>query len=219
MQTPPNPIERTAPVRTTASRRSKPERQLLDKFLWQGKPLPAFWTVGAVMSIVLNAVLIAVVILLGRQVFALKDLVTRQLVTGLYSNFILMDQAAISLEVPVTTNIPVKFDLTVNTDTTVTLSESTRIVNAQVSVLSGPTDIVLPAGTRLPINLEIVVPVDQTVPVNLIVPVDIQLSETDLHQPFVGLQGVVAPYYDQLIKPPNSWADVRCQILPLFGCP
>ena len=206
------PSGHTAPVRTN------PQRQLLEKVLWQGKPLPAFWTVGAALSILLNVILIVTVVLIGRQIFALKDLVTRQLVTGLYSNFILMDLAAITLDVPVTTDIPVQFDLIVETDTTVTLSQSTRIINAQVSVLSGPTDIVLPAGTELPINLKIIVPVDQTVPVNLVVPVDIQLSETDLHQPFVGLQTVVAPYYDQLIRPPNSWVELGCQILPLFAC-
>ncbi|KAA3646259.1 MAG: hypothetical protein DWQ07_08540 [Chloroflexi bacterium] len=215
---PENPIEHTSSVRTSNPRRPRPQRLNLEKLLWQGKPLPAFWTVGAAMSILLNVILVVTVILLGREVFALKELITRQLVAGLYANFILMDQASISLDVPVTTDIPVQFDLTVQTDTTVTLTESTRITNAQVSVLSGPTDIVLPAGTELPVNLEIIVPVDTTVPVNLIVPVDIQLSETDLHEPFTGLQGVVAPYYEQLIQPPNNWWDVWCRGIPIFGC-
>jgi hypothetical protein len=37
--------------------------------------------------------------------------------------------------------------------------------------------------------------VDTTVPVTLNVPVDIPLNETELHEPFVGLQDVVRPFY------------------------
>ena len=43
------------------------------------------------------------------------------------------------------------------------------------------------------------IPVDAMIPVTLTVPVSIPLNETDLHQPFVGLQQVVQPY-DTLLK-------------------
>jgi hypothetical protein len=56
------------------------------------------------------------------------------------------------------------------------------------------------------------VPVKTTVPVTLNVPVDIPLEQTQLHEPFVGLQGVVAPYYWSL-KP--QWKN--CQDVPGIG--
>jgi hypothetical protein len=61
--------------------------------------------------------------------------------------------------------------------------------------------IILPAGAELPIFIDnLVVPVDQEVPAILDVPVDIPLDQTELHEPFVGLQKVVEPWYC-LIEP------------------
>lgn len=78
-------------------------------------------------------------------------------------------------------------------------------------------DIELPKGLVLPISLGIMVPVDTMVPVNLSVPVNIPLEETELHEPFVGLQDVVQPYQDLLTPLPNSWQEVPlCQTIP--GC-
>jgi hypothetical protein len=51
------------------------------------------------------------------------------------------------------------------------------------------------------------VPVSTTVPVNLPVHVDIPLNQTELHQPFSGLQSVVAPYRNFLGNLPNTWED------------
>ena len=54
------------------------------------------------------------------------------------------------------------------------------------------------------------------VPVNLDVPVDIALENTDLHQPFVGLQGVVSPYQQMLGAMPDGWEDTPlCEPLAL----
>jgi hypothetical protein len=61
---------------------------------------------------------------------------------------------------------------------------------------SASANIVLPQGTVLPIFIQnLSVPVDQKVLAELNVAVDIPLNETDLHEPFVGLQQVVEPYY------------------------
>jgi len=51
--------------------------------------------------------------------------------------------------------------------------------------------------------------------VNLTVPVDIPLANTQLHEPFAGLQDVVAPYKKLLDGLPDSWGDVLC--LPFKG--
>jgi hypothetical protein len=123
-------------------------------------------------------------------------------VKGLYENFVLMDNAHIRTQIPVTLEVPVQFELAINTQTEVTLSQDTPIDQARVTLSTGglnisnaPANIVLPAGTRLPINLSLIVPVNKTVPVSLIVPIDIALKDTDLHTPFVGLQQVIQPLY------------------------
>ena len=183
---------------------------------------PPFWTIASIISLLINVVLIVVLISVGGQLFTLKNLVEKQLIAGLYDNFILMDQAHIRTTIPVKTNVPAKFDLPLKTNTTVTLTEDTTIQNATVArlqvggayngllITNAPANIVLPAGTRLPIALDLTVPVNQTIPVSLNVMVDIPLNQTDLHKPFVGLQETVRPYYNLMEGLPNSWADVLC---------
>jgi hypothetical protein len=124
------------------------------------------------------------------------------LLGGLFTNFEKMDRAHITTSIPVETTIPVKFDLQLNQQTNVVLSQAVTINNALVTVRTGGlnianalTTIVLPQGTNLPIVLNLTVPVDQMVPVVLTVDVDIPLEQTQLHEPFVGLQEVVKPLY------------------------
>jgi hypothetical protein len=199
--------------------RKKVNLQSFRKVVWQGKIFPAFWSIGSLLSLVLNIILIVALVLVGKEFFTFKELITDQLLRGLYYNFIMMDEAEINTSVQVDDTIPVQFDLPVNTNTTVTLSENTYIYNAQVGVLSAPTNIVLPEGTKLPITLDIIVPVDTTVPVVLDVPVNIPLSETELHIPFVGLQDVVSPYYSLLYLPPYTWEGWLCDAGLTFLCP
>lgn len=176
-----------------------------------------FWTLASIFSLIVNITLIVVVYLLANQLFTIKRIVRDEVLGGLYANFILMDQASIKTTIPVKASVPAKFDLPLNTETTVVLSKDTTISGATVSLSTGglsitnaPTDIILPAGTRLPIHLSIVVPVDQQIPVNLDVKVDIPMEKTELHAPFVGLQGVVAPFYFMMNDLPNSWAEAIC---------
>lgn len=211
----------TLPVEPTATDEPQPTGEqpaekgaLLRKLFWQRKIGPAFWTVASLFSLGLNIALVVILVVVARQLFGLKQLVSQQLVAGLHDNFVLMDQARIQTTVKVNTTIPVQFDLPVNTSTVVRLTKNTRIRSANVSMSTGgltitnaPTNIVLPAGTELPIELSIVVPVDTTVPVELTVPVDIPLSKTELHEPFVGLQNVVSPYSTLLGGLPNSWSE------------
>lgn len=192
-------------------------------YLWRGRIGPAFWTVASVLSLVVNIVLIVVLILLGRQLFFLKEtVVTDKLVNGLYDNFVLMDQAhirttiTVSDTIQVQDTIPVVFDLLLAQKTEVTLTKSTPIQGATIYLngVAVPLDLDLPPGTKLGINLDLVVPVNQVVPVvlnvpvNLQVPVDIALNQTELHEPFVGLQEVLAPFRNLLADVPDAWSDV-----------
>jgi len=125
------------------------------------------------------------------------------LLGGLYTNFVKMDQAHIKTTIPIRQEIPVQFTLNVSGPTSVTLSEDVSISGALVTVNTGGlninnarANIVLPQGTVLPIFIQnLAVPVDQKVLAEFNVNVDIPLNETDLHEPFVGLQKVVEPFY------------------------
>ncbi|MBN1148696.1 MAG: hypothetical protein JXA78_15660 [Anaerolineales bacterium] len=198
----------------------------LERILWRGKIGPAFWNIASLLSLSVNLVLLAILILLGRELFTLKQLVDRQLIGGLYDNFVKMDQAHIVTTIrvqdtiKVVDSIPVVFDLPLKQETTVVLTKDTPVKNATI-YLNGaavPLDIILRKGTPLRIALDLVVPVNQTVPVtlnvpvDLSVPVDIALANTDLHEPFTGLQDVVSPYQDLMQDLPDSWNET-----PLCG--
>lgn len=185
-------------------------------WFWQGKIGPAFWTIACLISLAINLVLIVAVLILAKQVFGVKGIIEDQLIGGLYHNFVLMDEARISTTVQVHDEIPVRFDLPVVTNTTVTLTDDTRIRGVSINLRTGglsitnaPANIVLPAGTKLPIALNITVPVSNTVPVDLIVPVDIPLNQTELHEPFVGLQDVLSPYKQWMASLPDSWREIQ----------
>jgi hypothetical protein len=177
------------------------------------------WTVGSILSILLNCILLVVLVILGNQLFVIKKMVGLDLIGGLYANFVKMDEASIKTNITVSDQIPINFNLLISQDTVVTLREPTNINGARVTLVTGglainnaPADIVLPAGTNLPVHLEMVVPVQQTLPIMLNVPVDIPLNQTELHEPFTGLQQVVAPFF-WLLKP--EWAS--CKDVPALG--
>jgi len=215
------PVPDEAPVEASPpppSEEEKPKTSARTVFLIFGS---AFWTVASLLSLTVNIILIAVLIYLGSQFSSIKRMVRDDVLAGLYTNFALMDQASIKTTIPIHTNVPAKFDLPLDTDTVVVLSKDTRIPGARVTLNTGgltivdaPTDITLPAGTRLPIHLTLQVPVDQEIPVDLSVGVNIPLNKTDLHQPFVGLQNLVAPYYVMVSKMPESWSQMVCGTPP-----
>jgi len=167
---------------------------------------PAFWTIASITSMIVNIILVVVLLVSLPNLKKLDAsnllVLGNQLFGGLYINFEKMDRAHIKSSIPVETTIPVKFDLQLNQQTNVVLSQDVRIDNAVVTVKTGGlnitnalTTIVLPQGTTLPIVLNLTVPVDTTVPVVMSANVDIPLDQTELHEPFVGLQEVVKPFY------------------------
>jgi hypothetical protein len=69
----------------------------------------------------------------------------------------------------------------------------------------------------LPINIEsLAVPVNQSVLAVLDVPVNIPLNQTQLHEPFVGLQKVVEPWYC-LVEPNATFNGL--QVCSPFAAP
>lgn len=212
----PRPVAPPPPVVTSASAASKPaEEKKPGLFSFQPrKLLPAFWTVASVLSFIVNLILIVTIIILGQELFELKRLIGNNVLGGLYENFVKMDEANIATTIQVVDTIPVSFNLPISQDTVVTLTEPTFISNVMINLSSGgltinsPANITLPAGTNLPVHLELTVPVDTTIPITLNVPVDIPLNQTELHEPFVGLQGVIGPYHRMLDPNIKTASDV-----------
>lgn len=207
-KTPPSPPP-VPPITSSPAPRTR-ERRL--------QFLPAFWTIASILSLAVNLILIIALLIAWQMLDQIRTLQTygmgeaSGLLGGLYTNFVKMDEANIRTNIHVEKDIPVQFSLNVSGPTNVTLSQPVTISGASVSVQTGGLNIrdanatiILPAGVVLPINIEnLVVPVDQQVPAILDVPVDIPLSQTDLHEPFVGLQEVVKPWYC-LVEPGASF--------------
>lgn len=171
------------------------------------KLLRALWTMTSVISMTVNVVVLIVVILalwLFRG-FKLPEgidiTMLNKLLSGLYSNFEKMDRATIQTVIPVDAQIPLDISVPVQTTTQITLSETVVIPNAQVVINTGGLNInsnarvTLPAGTPLTVNLNFELPVQTSIPIHLDVPVNIPMADTELHEPFVGLQEVVKPLY------------------------
>ena len=197
------PPPQKTPVATATPSQTPPPKSSRFKFG------PAFWTIASVISMTINVVVLIVLLLalkvLGgpKATLALAQDQASGLLGGLHQNFVKMDAAHIKTQIHVAKEIPVQFTLNVSGPTNVTLSRDVLIEGALVTVQTGGLNIVnararivLPVGTLLPIYIEnLAVPVDQKVLAELDVPVDIPLNQTELHEPFVGLQKVVEPYY------------------------
>ena len=165
---------------------------------------PAFWTVTGLMSLIVNGILLAVVIMLlrvlGGTPFIAGDTAAGVL-GGLYRNFEKMDRASIIASIPVDAQIPLAISVPVQQTTEITLAEDAVITGARVRIdtaalnIDAPADVTLPAGTRLTVTLNFNLDVNNSIPVHLEAPVNIPLAQTELHEPFVGLQDVLRPLY------------------------
>jgi hypothetical protein len=191
------------------------------------KFMPAFWTIASLMSLSVNIILLVILLILFQMLGAIQttaDDKVSGLLGGLYNNFVRMDEANIRTNIHVEKEIPVEFNLNVSGPTNVRLSQSVTISGALVTVQTGGLNIVnarativLPQDTLLPINIESLnVPVNQKVLAVIDVPVDIPLDQTELHEPFVGLQQVVRPWYC-LIEPNALFNDL--QVCPQVANP
>jgi len=209
----PEQLPKSAPVEQPKDKQEEqPETTVVVTQTTQPMPrrekyLRAIWTITSVISMIVNVIAIIVIIV---AIWAYRSIklpegiditLATKLLSGLYSNFEKMDQASIQTLIPVDAQIPLDISVPVQTTTQITLAESVVIPNAQVVINTGGLNInsnarvTLPAGTPLDVNLNFVLPVQTSIPVHLDVPVNIPMAETELHEPFVGLQNVVRPLY------------------------
>ncbi|MBK9007091.1 MAG: hypothetical protein CNIPEHKO_03470 [Anaerolineales bacterium] len=210
-----NATQASAPVPTPPASDSVPQPTRI---------LRAFWTFTGILSLIVNIVLIAILLVALRLLGALQLTANDQfsgVLGGLYLNFVRMDEATISTNIPVNAAIPLDIVVPVKTTTRIVLADATTINNAHVVINTGGVDIdadavvTLPAGTPLNVILDFPLPVKTDpnnnqiqVPISLNVPVDIPLKDTQLHEPFVGLQEVVKPYFC-LVEPNAVWNGIQ----------
>jgi hypothetical protein len=191
-----------------AKSQAKKDMPRLEKFL------RALWTLASLISMIVTIVVVIVVVI---AFWAYRDIklpegvdvtMLNKLLGGLYSNFEKLDRATIRATIPVDAQIPLDISVPVQTTTQITLADEVVIPNAKVVINTGGLNInsnarvTLPAGTPLNVNLNFNLPVQTSIPVHLDVPVVIPMTETELHEPFVGLQDVVQPVY--CIVDPNA---------------
>lgn len=177
------------PARVPWQYRLRPNRELTHR---------AYWDVAATFSLIVNAILIGLLLILAGQLRDLRTTVNGSL-GGLYANITRMDQASINKTIQVNAHIPLDITIPFSQNTDAVLNSDVSIPNAHLIINTGlfkinaQANVMLPAGTILPISLNLNIPVKSTLPVSLQVPVNIPLSQTDLHDPLTGLQASLRP--------------------------
>jgi hypothetical protein len=184
------------PARVPWQYRLRPNRELTHR---------AYWDVAATFSLIVNAILIGLLLILAGQVRNLRATVNG-LLGGLYGNIARMDQANINKTIQVNAQIPLDITVPFSQNTDAVLNSDVSIPNAHLIINTGllrlntQANVMLPAGTVLPVSLNLSIPVKSTIPVSLQVPVNIPLSQTGLHDPLTGLQASLRPLTCMLDK-------------------
>ncbi len=101
-------------MQAQVQRPSRWQQMQNNRLFWQGKFVPAFWTISGLISLAVNVILIVILLILARELFNLKGLISNQLIGGLYENFVKMEQAVIETSVMVDSTIPVVNTIAVN---------------------------------------------------------------------------------------------------------
>ncbi|MFH1186173.1 MAG: hypothetical protein V1755_14215 [Chloroflexota bacterium] len=162
--------------------------------------LPTFWTVGGVLSVIANLVLLMMLISAWRGMGALNPAGSGGgALLGLYASLEQMDQAHIRTTIPVQTDLALDASVPVKTSTNITLARDARIQGAHVTIdtalfnIDAPASITLPAGTSLDVALDMTLPLQSNIPIAVELPVDIAVRDTELHAAIRGLQDSLRP--------------------------
>lgn len=158
--------------------------------------LRTFWTVGAILSVIANLVLLSM-LTAGRGFSASGA--TAGVLPGIYASLEQMDDAHIRTTVPVQTSITLDTTVPTSASTQITLSRDLFVRGAHVTInssglsIDSPADITLPAGTIMEVSLDLALPLQAAVPVSAEVPVDIAMRDTELHAAIQALKDALRP--------------------------
>lgn len=173
----------------------------MKQWIWEGKLWSAFKNAAIFISFGINMVLLVFLILAAFYIIPTSKMIAEPLVSGLHQSFVDMSEAHITRTIVVQDSIPVVFDIPVQAKAVATLTEpvpmslpTTFVLPGGGGFINGNVSLALPAGTGLPVEFSMIVPVSETVPIEISVAVDIPLQETELSEPFMALQTLVAPF-------------------------
>jgi len=158
--------------------------------------LPTFWTVGGILSVIANLVLLSM-LLGGRSTWSSGGAAGG--LPGVYASLVQLDSAHIRTTIPFETTMAMDTTVPVKTSTRITLANELLVRGAHITVnssglsIDSPADITLPAGTAMDVKLDLALPIQTALPVNAEVPVDIAISDTELHAAIQSLQAALRP--------------------------
>ncbi|HET6846599.1 MAG TPA: hypothetical protein VFH29_07170 [Anaerolineales bacterium] len=171
----------------SAPKRNAPEQATAPRLL------RSFWTVGALLSIIANVVLLSMLLKGG------SGGATADVLPAIYGGLEQLDNAHIRATLPVQTSLTLDTSIPVKTSTRITLRRDLIVRGAHVTIagsglsIDSPADIVLPAGTELDANLDMALPLQSALPMVAEVPVDISIKETELHTGIQSLKEALRP--------------------------
>ena len=150
--------------------------------------LPTFWSIGAILSIIAN------VVLLGMVLRGASPGSGSAALPGVYRSLELLDTSHIRTTVPLQTSLTLDASVPIKTATRITLAQDLLVRDAHVTIsgsglsIDSAAAITLPAGTELDVNLDLQMPLQSALPISAQVPVDISIRDTELHD---GIRGVL----------------------------
>jgi hypothetical protein len=176
-----------------------------------------FWdaakTLTLIVSMVINLILIAAVVILANQVGSIK-MTLNNVLGQLDSAFEGLGQATISDTIKISQQVPVRFELPLEQDTIVT-TQSPVPINTQATFslgqfgsINGVVSLQLPTGTNLPVHLKLTVPVSDSIPVVFDQPISIPLAEKGLGPVVAKLRAALAPIIGLVRKMPDRFVIV-----------
>jgi len=170
----------------------------------------ALKNVTIVMSLTVNIVLIAVILILVSQIGAIKSTLNGVL-TQLDTAFSSLGAAVIQDTIHIDQRVPVRFDLPVSDlpGTATTTEPVPLVIPASFSLgsfghINGTVSLALPTNLRLPIRISMVVPVNNEIPVVFDQPVAIPLGQKGLGPVINQLRGVTQPLIQLVHTLPDS---------------
>jgi hypothetical protein len=155
--------------------------------------LRTFWTVGGILSILANAVLLSM--LMGGA----KSSEAAGVLPGVYASLEQLDNAHLRTTIPMETSLALDSSVPVKTATRITLARDLFVRGAHVTInasglsIDSPADITLPAGTEMDVNMDLTLPLQSDLPVTGHLPVDIAIRDTELHRAIQGLKDSLRP--------------------------
>jgi len=162
--------------------------------------MPTFWTMGGILSVIANVILVGMLISAKRGFAALNPAgAGSAALVGVYSNLELLGQAHIRTTIPIETTVALSASVPVQAVSNITLRSDVLIPGAHVTISTGPfnidapANVTLPAGTVLDAVFDMNLPMNTGLPVVADVPVDIAVNSTELQAAIAGLQDSLRP--------------------------